>query len=325
MKRIALAVALLIAGIAAALAQGTVTRIGPITPGDCASFSSPNSIQDGGFPCPGAGGTLNLPNGTTATTQPLNDSTTKVATDQFVQNQIAAIPPVAPGGSPGQVQFNNAGTFGGLTNTQLTADINTFTTGLSGAVPASGGGTTNFLRADGTFAAPAGGAVSSVFTRTGAVVAVAGDYTAGQITYTPVGTGGVATTVKAELDRTVWVNDYGAVCNGSTDDHVAFQNAINQGQTAGVPVKFVGICAITTGLSVTATLDFSAVNGGIYPGQSKIIVGSASVLGITVTTANGNPVYFHDFGMAYSSAANAGVAAITVTGTAANEKLGLAF
>ena len=47
MKRLALALTLLLAGLAAALAQQTVTRVGPITPGDCASFSSPNSIQDG--------------------------------------------------------------------------------------------------------------------------------------------------------------------------------------------------------------------------------------------------------------------------------------
>ena len=63
----------------------------------------------------------------------------------------------SPGGSNGQVQYNNSGAFGGLTNVQLTADINAFTTSLSGAAPASGGGTTNFLRADGTWAAPAGG------------------------------------------------------------------------------------------------------------------------------------------------------------------------
>lgn len=49
-----------------------------------------------------------------------------------------------------------------LTQTQLTALVNTFTSGLSGAVPASGGGTTNFLRADGSFAAPGGGGVTSI-------------------------------------------------------------------------------------------------------------------------------------------------------------------
>ena len=41
-----------------------------------------------------------------------------------------------------------------LSATQLTAIPNLFTSGLQGMVPASGGGTTNFLRADGTFAAP---------------------------------------------------------------------------------------------------------------------------------------------------------------------------
>jgi len=41
-----------------------------------------------------------------------------------------------------------------LTASQATAMLNTFTTTANGLVPASGGGTTNFLRADGVFAAP---------------------------------------------------------------------------------------------------------------------------------------------------------------------------
>jgi len=44
-----------------------------------------------------------------------------------------------------------------LTGAQATALLSTFTSGAKGLVPASGGGTTNFLRADGTFAAPPGG------------------------------------------------------------------------------------------------------------------------------------------------------------------------
>lgn len=43
-----------------------------------------------------------------------------------------------------------------LTATQATALLNTFTTSLKGLAPASGGGTTNYLRADGTWAAPPG-------------------------------------------------------------------------------------------------------------------------------------------------------------------------
>lgn len=44
-----------------------------------------------------------------------------------------------------------------LTVTQATALLNVFTSALKGLVPASGGGTTNFLRADGNFAAPPAG------------------------------------------------------------------------------------------------------------------------------------------------------------------------
>lgn len=44
-----------------------------------------------------------------------------------------------------------------LTGTQATTLLDVFTTALKGLAPASGGGTTNFLRADGTWAAPAGG------------------------------------------------------------------------------------------------------------------------------------------------------------------------
>lgn len=80
-----------------------------------------------------------------------------------------------------------------LTGTQATTLLDTFTSTLKGLVPASGGGTTNFLRADGTWAAPSGSGVSgsgtantmtkwlnastltdSSITDTGSVVAVLG-------------------------------------------------------------------------------------------------------------------------------------------------------
>jgi hypothetical protein len=44
-----------------------------------------------------------------------------------------------------------------LTGTQATTLLNVFTSTLKGLVPASGGGTTTYLRADGTWATPAGG------------------------------------------------------------------------------------------------------------------------------------------------------------------------
>ena len=86
------------------------------------------------------------------------------------------------GGSNGQVQVNSSGSLAGLTPTQLTAIINTFTSSLSGAVPLSGGGTANFLRADGTWASPPG---------SGAALNVANVWSAqqsGSITTLPIST-----------------------------------------------------------------------------------------------------------------------------------------
>ena len=48
------------------------------------------------------------------------------------------------------------------TTAAQTALLDVFTSGAKGLVPASGGGTTNFLRADGTFAAPPGGGAVTV-------------------------------------------------------------------------------------------------------------------------------------------------------------------
>jgi hypothetical protein len=51
-----------------------------------------------------------------------------------------------------------------LTGTQATTLLDTFTSSLKGLAPASGGGASNFLRADGTWAAPSGGGGSGTKT-----------------------------------------------------------------------------------------------------------------------------------------------------------------
>lgn len=66
-----------------------------------------------------------------------------------------------------------------LTQTQLTTLVNVFTSGLSGAVPASGGGTTTFLRADSSFAVPP-------------------TFTSGTPGYTPASGGGTTTFLRAD-------------------------------------------------------------------------------------------------------------------------------
>ncbi len=54
-----------------------------------------------------------------------------------------------------------------LSGTQVTAILDVFTPSAKGLVPASGGGTTNFLRADGNWAAPPGGGGGSIGGSTG--------------------------------------------------------------------------------------------------------------------------------------------------------------
>lgn len=63
-----------------------------------------------------------------------------------------------------------------LTGTQATALLDTFTSGAKGLVPASGGGTTNFLRADGTW-------TTSAPTTTDVLAAIAGATAGGLGTY----------------------------------------------------------------------------------------------------------------------------------------------
>src|SRR6516225_8692754 len=53
-------------------------------------------------------------------------------------------------------RLSTAGTAQELNGTQITALLDPVTTTLKGLAPASGGGTINFLRADGTWAAPPG-------------------------------------------------------------------------------------------------------------------------------------------------------------------------
>lgn len=76
------------------------------------------------------------------------------ASGNVIQIPIASVQAALSG--TGYVKFSGT-TPSYLTPTQVTADLNLFSTTLQGLVPLSGGGTTNFLRADGTWAAPPGG------------------------------------------------------------------------------------------------------------------------------------------------------------------------
>lgn len=115
-------------------------------------------------------------------------------------------------------------------------------------------------------------------------------------TYTPPDTGGVQKTVQAEIQQFgLWANDYGAACNGSGDDHVAFQNAVNAGVTLGVQVQFLGTCNFTSGFTANGAITF----GGVNPIASVLTATS----GVNIVTINSHfGAILHDFGITYSAA-----------------------
>jgi hypothetical protein len=94
-----------------------------------------------------------------------------------------------------------------LTGTQATTLIDTFTSTLKGLAPASGGGTANFLRADGTWAAPGGGGggVTQIVAGTNVTISPAGG--TGVVTINSTGGGGGGTILKLTaqtLTSTSW-------------------------------------------------------------------------------------------------------------------------
>jgi hypothetical protein len=125
--------------------SGTVTTTGTPSSGNLTKFSGSSSITNGDL-----SGDVTT-SGTLATT---------IASNAVTNAKLAQM-------AAHTYKGNNTGSTANaldLTATQLTAELNVFTSTLQGLVPgSSGGGTTNFLRADGTWAAPGGGTGTVVY------------------------------------------------------------------------------------------------------------------------------------------------------------------
>ena len=102
------------------------------------------------------------------------------------------------------------------------------------------------------------------------------------VTYTPAGTGAVATTVQKKLRETVSVKDFGAVGDGVTDDTAAISAAIDAGSTIIFPAGIYSVCASgsivktsahnKTLIGLNAALKKAGTKGVFYFKQSSNIV-----------------------------------------------------
>jgi hypothetical protein len=144
----------------------TAIRIG--TQNAAAIYRLDTISLNGGINNPGGGTTtpsnsFGFVNGTTGTASSTTATDTLnvvgsglITTSATGKTLTIASNQIATGSILGRVTAGT-GNIETLTGTQATTLLDVFTSSLKGLAPASGGGTTNFLRADGTWAAPSGG------------------------------------------------------------------------------------------------------------------------------------------------------------------------
>ena len=155
----------------------------------------------------------------------------------------------------------------------ITVTPNLFSSGSAGVVPSSGGGTTNYLRADGTWTSPGGG-VTSWNTRTGVVTLTSGDVTTA-LGFTP-GTGSV-TSVSASGSNGVSVSGSPITTSGTltiglgaiTPSSVAASGTVTGSNLSGTNTgdQTITLTGDVTGSgtgSFSTTLASTSVTAGSY-------------------------------------------------------------
>jgi len=154
-----------------------------------------------------------------------------------------------------------------LTGTQATTLIDTFTSALKGLAPSSGGGTVNFLRADGTWVDPSGGG--------GFTIAGTG-LTSSGVTVNAIGTASRISVGADNIDI-----DSGYVGQAS----ITTVGTIGTGIWEGTAVATGFIATTLTGKTLTtATINADSntiTNIGSTEIKSEIITGQATVTGIS--------------------------------------------
>ena len=136
------------------------------------------------------------------------------------------------------------------------------------------------------------------------------------IGYTQGSANAVSRTVQNKLQESVSVKDFGAVGDGSTDDTVAIQNAINYAGTVnGATVYFpTGTYKVTSTLTIR---DYVTLKGdsGLYPGSSQIVSTASNIFyGIGNGSGTGYSI-FNLLNMAIQGSRNGTQNFLTMTGT----------
>lgn len=174
-----------------------------------------------------------------------------------------------------------------VTNTQLTADLNLFSSSLQGLVPASGGGTTNFLRADGTFAAVPAGGVTTVGAFSASSQVNGATISGATITFGPADATnpGMLSTAAQTIAgaKTFSGNISAANLSGTNSGDV----------TIGVPANGLAITgqSLTLGAASAATTGaLTASDWNVFNSKGPGTVSSVALTAPSIFTVSGSPV-----------------------------------
>lgn len=104
---------------------------------------------------------------------------------------------------------------------------------------------------------------------------------ASDVMFTPVGTGAVTRTMQDKVRESVSVKDFGAACDGSTDDTTAIQTAINFCLSGArpVPLRVPGLCKVTSPLIIDRAVGSNA------GADTFTIIGEGAFAGFTTSAA----------------------------------------
>lgn len=189
------------------------------------------------------------------------------------------------------IKGNNTGSTANaldLTVAQVNAILPVFTSSLNGLTPSSAGGTTNFLRADGTWAAPTGTGVSSMNPFGNAPNANGATITGTTLTLEPASgsfPGGVSTIVQSFAGNKTFL--------GTVSSPGASTGSLSEGFGAGVSLTgtegiAIGNSATDGGFSGTSAVGYGTTIGGDHSialgsfvsttGANQFVAGSTTAI-----------------------------------------------
>lgn len=255
----------------------------------------------------GAGGTITLTGDVSGSGT--SSITTAIGSNKVTRGMLAQTP------SAGLLGATSAANVTDLTGTQATSLLDTFTSSLKGLAPASGGGTANFLRADGSWASPPGSSPSGPLTSSGYTMSTGkvigrstastgspeelsisqaldliGSATQGDILYRDAsgwarlgaGSAGQLLVSQGAGANPVWANVLGGGSGGSGNAFISVR-LLNRAFSSGSPTSTtinVNSTSYTNASGLFFTIDLSTFPFAQY---RVIIVGQSNAAGATVT------------------------------------------